>query len=191
MKRGIKLLLLSDLWITLSLGMIGPIYAIFVEQIGGDLLDAGWAYFAFMMTTGIVLFIMGKWEDKVKHKERLLLVGYSLMALGCLSYYFVNSQISLVITQIILGLAEAIQLPAYDALYSKYLTKDHAASEWATWESQSYIATAIAAVIGSWIATVYGFRLLFAVMFAISIASIVFSIMVMREISRNQRKKRI
>ena len=54
MKKGLKFLVLSDAWATLALGMIGPIYAIFVEQIGGDILDASWAYFAFTMTTGVV-----------------------------------------------------------------------------------------------------------------------------------------
>ena len=54
MKKGLKFLVLSDSWATLALGMIGPIYAIFVEQIGGDILDASWAYFAFTMTSGVV-----------------------------------------------------------------------------------------------------------------------------------------
>lgn len=40
MKKGIKVLLISDAWINLAVGMIGPIYAIFVDEIGGGILDA-------------------------------------------------------------------------------------------------------------------------------------------------------
>lgn len=78
MKRGIKFLLLSDTWVTLALGMIGPIYAIFVEDIGGDILDASWAYFAFMITSGVVMYLISHWEDRVKHKEKLVTLGYCL-----------------------------------------------------------------------------------------------------------------
>lgn len=175
MKRGIKLLLLTDLWATLALGMIGPIYAIFVEDIGGNIMDAGWAYAAFMITSGIMLYVLGKWEDHIKHKEKLLVLGYSLVAVGCLSYYFVDSQAMLVMTQIILGFAEAVQLPAADALYAKHTSRKHAASEWGSWEAMWYVATGVAAVIGSFIATVMGFKTLFLVMFAVSLLSVVFA----------------
>jgi len=176
MKKGLRILLFSDTWATLALGMIGPIYAIFVEKIGGDILDASWAYFAFMITTGVVMYLISHWEDKVKHKEKLITLGYSLTALGCLSYIFVYNQTTLIVTQIILGLAEAIQLPAYDALYSKYITKKKAAPEWGNWEAMWYLVTGIAAVIGGFLATLYGFKTLFMVMFVVSLVSVVGSL---------------
>ena len=115
MKKGIRALLLSDALINLALGMIGPIYAIFVEQIGGDMLDASWAYFAYMFTAGSVMYLISKWEDRVKHKEKLVLIGYSLTSIGCLSYLFVSDHITLLITQVILGLSMAILDPAFDS----------------------------------------------------------------------------
>ena len=103
MKKGLKILLFADMWATLGLGMIGPIYAIFVQKIGGDLLDASWAYFAFMLTSGVVMYLIGHWEDRAKHKETLVTIGYVLATLGCLSYIFVNSQATLMVTLIFLG----------------------------------------------------------------------------------------
>jgi len=41
MRNGLKILIIADAWANLALGMIGPIYAIFVGQIGGDILDVG------------------------------------------------------------------------------------------------------------------------------------------------------
>ncbi|MBT3297340.1 MFS transporter [archaeon] len=172
MKKGIKVLLLSDTWATLGLGMIGPIYAIFVENIGGDILDASWAYFAFLISSGIVMYLISHWEDRVKHKERLITLGYCLASLGALSYYFVDSQLTLVMTQIILGLSEAVLVPAYDALYSKYLTKHNVASEWGNWESMRYIVTAGSVLIGGYLAYHFGFKFLFLVMFGISLLSV-------------------
>ncbi len=176
MNKGLKVLLISDSLITLALAMVGPIYAIFVQQIGGDLLDASWAFFAFLLTSGIVVFLLGQWEDHIKHKEKFITLGYAFTALGCLSYVFVNSQLTLVLTQVILGLAEAVQLPAYDAMFTAYVDKKHSASEWSLWESLYYFMTAFGALIGGYVAKLFGFRHLFFAMFIISSIGVVYSL---------------
>ncbi len=172
MRRALTVLLWADAWATLAVGMIGPIYAIFVEEIGGDILDASWAYFAFMLTSGIMLYLVGHWEDRVKHKEQLIIAGYALSSVGILSYLFVHSQFTLIITQVLLGLSEAILVPSYDAVYSHYLDKDSGASEWGDWEAMRYVVTALAALLGGFIADAFGFRTLFVVMFLFSLLSI-------------------
>jgi MFS family permease len=169
MKRGLKVLLFSDAFMNLALGMIGPIYAIFVEQIGGDILDASWAFFTYMFTAGIVMYLISKWEDRIKQKEKLIFIGYALSSIGCFFYIFVYNQFTLLITQIVLGLSIAILTPAFDSVYSHYVIKKEEASNWGIWESMSYIVTAIAAIIGGYIADLYGFRVLFVIMFIISL----------------------
>lgn len=169
MKKGLKVLLFSDAYLNLALGMIGPIYAIFVEQIGGDILDASWAYSAYMFTAGIVMYLLSKWENKHKHKEKLIVVGYALTSVGCLFYIFVFNQITLLITQVILGLSIAVLNPAFDSTYSHYITKKEEASDWGAWEAMGYVVTAIAAIIGGYVADFLGFRILFIIMFIISL----------------------
>lgn len=180
MKNGLKILLLADAWATLALGLIGPIYAIFVEEIGGDILDASWAYFAFMLTTGIVMFLISKWEDRIKHKEKLVIAGYFLTAIGCLSYIFVNNQLTLVLTQIILGFAEALCIPAFDALYSHFLDKNKETSQWGFEESLFYMVTAISSLLGGYVADFFGFKTLFVLMFIISIFSAITSLYLLK-----------
>ena len=181
MRKGTKILLFSDTWATLALGMIGPIYAIFVQKIGGDILDASWAYFAFMITSGVVMYLIGKWEDKVKHKEKLVVGGYMLTSVGAFSYIFVDSQFTLVLTEVILGLGEALLIPAFDALYSDFLDKKEEASEWGAEESMIYAVTAIAALLGGYIASTFGFTTVFVVMFFISLVSVFSSINLLRK----------
>src|SRR3989338_6475661 len=172
MKRGLKLLVLTDAWATLALGMLGPIYAIFVENIGGDILDASWAFFAFTFTSGIVMYLLSFLEDKIKHKEKLILFSYALIAIGCLGYYFVYNQFTLLLVQIILGFATALLSPAYDALYSHFVIKKEEASDWGLWESMGYIVGAVAAIIGGYVASIFGFKILFLVMFAVSLLGV-------------------
>ena len=187
MKRGTALLLLTDSWFTMALGMLGPIYALFIQEIGGDLLDASLAYFIFMLTSGIVIYLVGLWEDKYDHKEKFVVVGYFLSSMGVGMYIFVNDTNMLFLTQLILGLSQALAYPAYSALYTDYLDKKKVASEWGAWSSMWYIVTAIAALIGGFIANSYGFKTLFVVMFLVSLLSSFTSLILLKK--RNLMKK--
>jgi MFS family permease len=169
MKKGIKVLLKADGWINLAMGMIGPIYAIYVEEIGGDILDASWAYSTYMITAGVVMYMLSKWEDRAKHKEKFIVIGYALTSLGCLLYFFVFNQFTLLITQVVLGLSIAVLDPAFDAIYSHYVKAKEEASNWGIWESMSYIVTGFAAIFGGYIASSFGFKTLFLIMFIISL----------------------
>jgi hypothetical protein len=42
--KSIKILLFSNALVLVSAAMLGPIYAIFVEKVGGDILDASFAF---------------------------------------------------------------------------------------------------------------------------------------------------
>lgn len=176
MKKGIKILLVADGFMSFSLGMLGPIYAIFVEKIGGDILDASWAYSTYMITAGVVMYILSKWEDRSKHKEKFIVMGYALTAVGCLLYVFVTSQTTLLIAQIILGLAIAVLDPAFDAIYAHFVTQKEEASNWGIWESTNYIITAIAAIAGGYIAKVFGFQVLFVCMFLTALMGVGYSL---------------
>ncbi|MBU1445702.1 MFS transporter [Patescibacteria group bacterium] len=176
MKKGIKILLVADGWINLALGMIGPIYAIFVEEIGGDILDASWAYSTYMITAGVVMYMLSKWEDRAKHKEKFVIIGYALISLGCLMYFFVFNQLTLLITQAVLGLSIAILDPAFDAIYSHYVKVKEEASNWGIWEAMSYVVTGFAAIIGGYIANSFGFKTLFIIMFIISLFGTIHSL---------------
>ena len=176
MKRMLKILLLADACFIFAAGLLGPIYAIFVSEIGGDLLDAGWAWAAFMLTSGIVVFLLSRWENKVKHYEKLIIGGYAIRSLAVLGYVFVNNPLQLMIAQAFLGLGEAFTLPAYDALFTKTVEKGKEAAQWGDWEAMAYIVTAFSAIIGSAVATAFGFRTLFMAMFGVSVMGLLLSI---------------
>lgn len=164
MKQHRNTLLISNSFINISLGLLGPIYALFVADIGGDVLNASWAYAVYMCSAGVITYILGKWEDHYNHKEKFVFAGYLVLAMGCLSYIFVNSQATLLFTQALLGLGIAIAAPSFDALYALHTTKHKEASEWAMWESLNNIVLAVSAVLGGYIVSLYGFDALFVCM---------------------------
>jgi MFS family permease len=179
MQRELKILLWSNALFALAAGMFGPIYAVFVEQIGGDLLTAGGAYAAYSIVAGILIFFISRWEDHVRHQEKLVVAGFALSCLGFLGYLLIQTSIDLFIVQIILGLGQAINIPAYDGLYSKHLDKGKFASEWGLWESSNYIVVAVAALIGGYLANIFGFRFIFLIMFVISLIGLAVAVMLL------------
>jgi len=78
--------------------------------------------------------------------------------------FFINSVVFLFIVQAIIGLGEAIYSPAFDAVYSKHLDGHKSGRQWGAWEATNYFTTALGAIIGGAIVTLFGFQILFIIM---------------------------
>jgi len=169
MKKWLRVLLFADFFILVAAGMLVPIYAVFVEEIGGDILDASTAWAIFAFTSGILILVISKWEDQIKHLEKMVFFGYLLRCIAFLGYFFVANKYELFLVQVIIGVSVAISVPAYDSLYSKLLDKGKFASQWGAWEGLNLIGGGIAAIIGGVIVTFFGFKALFLVMFVFSL----------------------
>ena len=169
--RPLKILLATNGLYYLSGSMLGPIYALFVEDVGGSLLDASYAFAVFAIAAGITAFISGKYTDKVKDPELIIVAGYLAVALGYFSYMLVGSIWHLFGAQILIGLGGALYSPAFDALYSEKTEKGKTGREWGAWEVMYYAVTAAGALIGGFVATYFGFDVLFAIMGTLTFAS--------------------
>lgn len=174
-----RILLISDALYMLSGALLGPIYALYVREIGGDLLDASLTFALFMLTAGIVVFLLGLWEDKQKHKAYFVVAGYGIGVLGYLGFLFVSSPLMLFVVQIILGLSAALKDPAYDALFSSSGSK-HLVLAWGEWEAIDYLTAAAGAIVGGFLAQFFGFKILLWGMFILSIFSFIASMLLLR-----------
>ncbi len=162
--KAIKILLMTNSLVLISGAMIAPIYSIFVNKIGGDLLDASLTSGIFSLIAGITTFISGKFSDSIKENELIIVIGYILTGVGFIFYIFVNSILSLFLVQIFIGFSQAFYNPAFDAVYSKHLNKHTVGKDWGAWESINYFSTAIGSAIGGLIAAYLGFQILFLLM---------------------------
>ena len=122
MKKRLKLLLMLETFFTVSAGMLGPVYAVYVGEIGGSIMDIGYSWALFSIFAGILMIVMGKIEEK-RNKINAAIIGYILKIACFIGYIFVQSPMHLFIVQIFLGISSAITSPAYDALYSRALRK--------------------------------------------------------------------
>lgn len=169
--RALQILLSTNAMILLAVTMFGPISAIFVEKIGGNLMDASVAGGIFALVAGLTTLVSGKYSDRFKENELIVVLGYAIMGVGFILYIFVDSVIFLFIVQVIVGLGEAIYSPAFDAVYSKHLNRNKSGSQWGAWESVNYFTTAIGAIIGGGVVTLFGFQSLFLIMTMLSFGS--------------------
>ena len=172
--KKISILLLTNSLILLAGAMIGPIYALFVERVGGSLLDASYAFATFCLVAGVVTLVSGRYSDRMKENELILVLGYSIMGLGYFGYMLVDSIWTLLLVQVVIGLGEAIYSPSFDAIYSKHLDDKKFGRTWGLWESLYYFTTAFGAIVGGSLVTFFGFNAMFVIMGLLCFSSAIY-----------------
>lgn len=173
LNRSLKVLLVINLIFCFGSTLLGPLYAVFIKEIGGSILTIGWAFAVYMITVGAVAFLAGKLGDNIKEKEYLLGVGYLIRAVGFFLYIFVGNTLHLLLLQFFLGTGEAIANPAFKAIYSIHLTRDKESSQWGIWDMSYSIIVGLAAILGALIVNFFGFAALFYTMSGLSILSFI------------------
>ncbi len=169
--RALRLLLLTNGLVLVAGAMMGPIYALFVQKIGGDLMDASLTGAIFALAAGITTLVAGRIADKRRSDELIVATGYFIMGIGFLMYMFASSVWEVFAIQIITGFAEAFYSPAFDALYSRHISRSRAGSEWGAWEALNYFSIALGAVMGGILASIWGFKSVFIIMSLLCFAS--------------------
>jgi hypothetical protein len=165
-----RLLLGANIWY-FGEGMMGPLFAVFAEKVGGNILDITWAWATYLVITGLVYIIAGRLLNNKNYKEEVMVAGYILNALFTFGYLFVDSPLKLFLVQAGLGISEAIGTPAWDSLYAKTLEKDLDSYAWGLSTGQSQIVTGVAFGIGGVITHFVSFEALFLTMGCIQIVA--------------------
>ncbi len=165
-KRGKILLYGSAMWY-FGEGMLGPLFAVFAQDIGGNILDVTSAWAVFLAATGVCTFLVGRIADKYTARrgpEILMTLGYALNAILTFAYIFVSTPQQLFFVQAGLGLAIALSASTWLSLYSESTRHAQGASAWGLESALQKIVDAIAILIGGYIVTHYSFTVLFVIM---------------------------
>jgi MFS family permease len=141
-----------------------PIYAIFVQKIGGDILDASGAIAVFFISQGLFTILIHrlKWSDD--YRSFLLVFGWVIWLSGIVAYLFVSNMIILLLAQVLTALGNAIADPVFYNELSENIDRHKKEFEWGFFEGMNVILDGIAALIGGLIVNYYGFRPLIYVM---------------------------
>ncbi len=162
----IKILIISDFLIWVSNQLFAPLFAVFVtdQLFGGSLEVVGISTSIYFVTKSVVEAPIGMWIDRTKaEKDDLLtaLVGTILTALVFFSYNFMREIWQLYVAQGILGIGAAIAFPGWYSIFTRHIDKHKEALEWSLYDVLLGIGMAGSAALGGFLATVYGFHLVF------------------------------
>ena len=164
MTKTVKILLIaSSLWY-FGEGLFGPLFAVFTEKVGGDLLDITWAWSAYLIVTGLMYFFVGKSLQHSKYQVVVMVFGYALNTVFTFSYLMVNSVMSLFFVQVGLGIAESLSTPIWDSLFANDLEDKNNTALWGLATGHTHFVTGIAVAIGGLITYYISFHMLFIIM---------------------------
>lgn len=189
MTREQKILLVgSNLWY-LGEGMLGPLFAVYSQRLGGNILDLSWAWAMYLIVTGTLVSVVGHYSDQAWFdKAKVLVAGYALNALCTFAYLFVTDTRGILLVQAGLGVASALSSPTWSSLFSFYEDKKKSGKAWGLANGQARLMNGIAVLIGGVVVEKFSFSLLFFVMGCVQIIATLFQARLLS--ARRKSKKR-
>lgn len=188
-RKALKILLISNnLW-SLAEGMFGPLFALFADRIGGNVLAVTWAWAGYLMVKGLTSIVVGKVSDKYISKETLIVFGFALNALLTFGYLLVDSRASLFLVESGLGFAAALALPTWSSLFARYSGSRKNGWAWGMASGTDDFVTAVGIIFGGLVVSKFSFTGLFVIMGFIQLAAAIYQAKILYYGSRKKNRK--
>jgi len=164
--KVIKVLISSDFLLQSGWGLIGPIFAIFLtKQIqGGDLKMVGFVAATYWVAKSIIQPFIAHRLDR-NHGEKddfIFLVGGMYVAnLIPLGYIFSTQPWHIFTLEFIRGVAMACVVPTWAGIFTRHIDKNREAFSWSLESTGIGFAAGLAGAIGAYLASVFGFKIVF------------------------------
>ncbi len=170
----IRFLTISDLLILSGFGFVAPIFAIFITDSiqGGTIEVAGIAAAIYLFSKSLGQIPAASIVDRIKGEIDdfwTLIVGSFLFSIIPLFYIIINTPIQLYIVQVFYGLATAVAVPTWYALFTRHIDKDHEGIEWGVYQTLVDLGGAGTAFAGGLLVAKFGFSYLFVLVSIISL----------------------
>jgi len=175
MNKSLKLLLTINSIFVIAGNLLGPLYAVYIEGLGGSIAVVSATWSVMLLTTTLVNFALIRYGDRIKEHEYFLIAGFILRAVTWTGFIFASNIAGIIILQIILGLGEAVGSTGFDAIFAEHLDKSSHIRDYAVWKTVSNIIAALATLMGGFVVASYGFRPMFYFMAVIAIGCAIFT----------------
>lgn len=180
MNKSLKLLLIINSIFVLAANMLGPLYAVYVQKLGGSIVVVSETWSVMLLTTTLVNFVLIRYGDRIKEHEYFLIAGFVFRAIAWVGFVYAGNILSIIFLQIIVGVGEAVGSTGFDAIFAEHLDKKCHIRDYAIWKTISNVIAAFATLIGGFVVTLYGFNPLFWFMGAIALGCAVFTLLLPR-----------
>ena len=167
--RTIRFLIISDFFLFFAVGLLAPIYAVFVlEHIENRLEVIGYAVACYWIMRVLMVIPISRLMDRIKGERdeySFMVAGTFLIAIVPLFYTIASHPWHIYLLQIINGLAYSMAVPAWRIIFTNHIDKKIVGFEWSLEDVGVGIATASSAALGAFIADKFGFNILFFAIF--------------------------
>lgn len=165
----IRAMVAADFLIIASTGFLAPIGAVYFSQqiVGGSIAAVGFATTIFWLSKSafqIPVSLMADAKEGERDDFSLMIVGVVMAAAVQLGYYFFAREMwHVYVLSAVDGLAYALQVPTYLAIFTRHIDKYREGTEWMLHSNALGLGFAMAAALGGVIAERFGFRVIFLV----------------------------
>lgn len=175
----VRFLIISDTIIIGATGLLGPIFALFIEDFiqGGNAAVAGLAASIFLFTKSVFQVPIAHFIDRVRGEKDdfwLMFICTILTSAIPLLYLVIHTPLQIYLVQFILGLFTAFTFPTYMAIFTRHIDKEKEGTEWGVYFTLTDLTSAALAAVGGYLATTQGFPTL---IIAVVIVSFIGSLM--------------
>ncbi|HOZ36391.1 MAG TPA: MFS transporter [bacterium] len=164
----IRTLILSDFFLFFSVGLLAPIFAVFVlENIDNRIEVIGYAVSCYWVTRVILVMPFSRLMDKLKGEVDeyfFIIIGTLLISLIPIFYALSSRPEHIYLVQVLNGFANAMAVPAWRIIFTRHVDRRIVGFEWSLEDVGVGVATASSAAIGALIVERFGFDTLFGVM---------------------------
>ncbi|MFA5013142.1 MAG: MFS transporter [Candidatus Paceibacterota bacterium] len=177
--RIVKYLILADLAFWGGWGFVTPVFSIFVVQniIGGTALVVGIATAVYWITKSVLQYPAGLFLDHHKgdHDDYFFLVlGFLVASVIPFGYVLARYPWHIYVLDFFYGLAMAISVAGWRAIFTRNIDKGHEATEWSLDDAMLGLGTGISSFVTGYLVFKFGFAPSFIFAGLLGLISVVF-----------------
>ncbi|HEY9658303.1 MAG TPA: MFS transporter [Allocoleopsis sp.] len=179
MKSFAKILLLISTAEVIASNLF-PLYATYVQHIGGNLFDVGSTLALQSIVVGVGSILSSRIATKYKTEKLHLVLGYLISAFVFLAYPHITNPQQFYITQFVDGIGLSLVIPAFSGLYSSIQEAGQHTKGWGNYFGSANIAAGIALLASGSIAQHFGYNTLFYAVAAFEFLTVIMALCLFR-----------
>jgi MFS family permease len=182
-------LIKADFFFFSALGLVAPTFAVFLTDKlkDGSLEVAGFATAIYWIAKSIFEIPIAKFLDKRKGERDdllFLVAGYSIVALIHFGYTFATMSWHMYILEFIYGIAMAMAMPGWSAIFTRHIDKGKEGFEWSIEHATYSIGIGITGALGGIIVANYGFNVVFVLAGVVALIGALIPLFVLKDVNK-------
>ena len=169
-RKNFNIFTFSNSLMALAVGLFGPFYYLFINDMGGSIENFGIAAGLLVLSGALFSLFAGKYSDKIGRKPFLIIGGFAT-AIVVFLYTIIDANWQLYILQIFSGIIAAGFETAEGAYLGDLTDHSKRGAEIGKYDSIIGISEALAIIAGGFLAGRFGFETVFYIVSIVALIS--------------------